>query len=426
VPTGRYDQAVGYLRRARAAAQEAGHKPSEARAIASLGRQLATGAQPAAAIEEITAALPGLAGLEEDESIVAVWGALSRAHMLHGDFAASVEWADRALPLAERLDMVPEIADILNTRATSLGFGGRIRESVAGLRGVLEMSASYGLPNAILRARINLSSVLTLEDPVDSWKIAAEGFEDAKRAGTVDLMTTMGSNAAESALHTGEWESAESILGELVEVDLAPSDRFIADGFTAVAAVLSGRPYDAALARVEAFAATSEEPAVVSQLNATRGWIAFVEGRFADAHTCYATALDALKGGISADEPMRARAALWAGKPELAQEAADAQQRAGSHGRGINASTRTTQAGIAALTGHKDEAAVAYRDAMHQWRELESLFDLALCELDFVKFVGGESPEVEAAASEARAIFTRLGAPALLKRLDEAVGLRNS
>jgi hypothetical protein len=37
--------------------------------------------------------------------------------------------------------------------------------------------------------------------------------------------------------------------------------------------------------------------------------------------------------------------------------------------------------------------------------------------------VGGESPEVEAAATEARSIFTRLGAPALLERLDEAVGL---
>ena len=228
---GRYDQAVGYLRRARSAAQEAGHKPSEARAVASLGRQLATGAQPAAAIEEITAALPALAGLEEDASIVAVWGALSRAYMLHSEFVSAVEWADRALPLAERLDMVPEIADILNTRATALGFGGRIRESVAGLRGVLEMSASYGLPNAILRARVNLSSVLGLEDPVAAWKIATQGFEDAKRSGTVEMMTTMGGNAAEAALHAGEWESAHSILAELLEVDLAPSDRFIADGF---------------------------------------------------------------------------------------------------------------------------------------------------------------------------------------------------
>ena len=420
---GRYDQAVGYLRRARSAAQEAGHKPSEARALASLGRQLATGAQPAAAIEEITAALPALAGLEEDASIVSVWGALARAYMLHSELAPAVEWADRALPLAERLDMVPEIADILNTRATALGFGGRIRESVAGLRGVLDMSSSYELPNAIFRARINLSSVLSLEDPVAGWKIAALGFEDAKRAGAVEAMATMGGNAAESALHVGEWDSAASILSELHDVELAPSDRMVVDSFGAVSDVIRGRPYDIGLARLEAFAATSDEPAVIFQLSATKGWIAFMEGRFADAYAFYATALDALKGGISPDEPMLARAALWAGMPEQARAAAEALRQSGSHGRASNAAAKATQAGVAALTGHLDEAVAGYRDAIRQWRDLACWFDLALCELDFVRFVGGESPEVEAAATEARSIFTRLGAPALLERLDEAVGL---
>jgi class 3 adenylate cyclase/tetratricopeptide (TPR) repeat protein len=423
---GRYEQAVGYLRRARSAAQEAGHKPSEARAIASLGRQLATGALPAAAIEEITAALPALAGLEEDASIVAVWGALSRAYMLHGDYVPSVEWADRALPLAERLDMVPEIADILNTRVTSLGFGGRIRESVAGLRGVLEMSSSYELPNAVLRARVNLSLVLSLEDPVASWRIAAQGFEDAKRAGFVDVMANMGANAADSALHVGEWDTAESILAELLDVDLAPSDRFVADAFLAVSDVLRGRPYDAGLARIEAFASTSAEPSVIYELRITKGWIAFVEGRFADAFASYAAAFEALKGGISPDEPMLARCALWAGMPEQASAAAEIRRQSGSHGRGLNAGTRANEAGIAALTGHPDEAAAAYRDAIRQWRDLGCWFDLAMCELDFVKFVGGESPDVEAAADEARSIFTRLGAPALLQRLDEAVGLSNA
>jgi len=164
---------------------------------------------------------------------------------------------------------------------------------------------------------------------------------------------------------------------------------------------------------------------VIFQLTATKGWVAFMEGRFADAHALYATALDALKGGLSPDEPMLARAALWAGMPEQARAAAEALRQSGSHGRASNAAAKATQAGVAALTGHSDEAAAGYRDAIRQWRDLGCLFDLALCQLDFVKFVGGESPEVEAAATEARSIFTRLGAPALLERLDEAVGLSN-
>ena len=64
-----------------------------------------------------------------------------------------------------------------------------------------------------------------------------------------------------------------------------------------------------------------------------------------------------------------------------------------------------------------------FRDAIRQWREIGCWWDLALCELDFVRFVGGENPDAKAAADEARDIFTRLGAPAFLRRLNEAVGL---
>jgi tetratricopeptide (TPR) repeat protein len=392
-------------------------------AIASLGRLLSTNAQPGTAIEEISGALPELAGLEGDASIVHVWGALSRAYMLHGDMLPSVEWADRALPLAERLDMVPEIADILNTRATALGYGGRIREAAAGLRGVLEMSTSYALPNAILRARINLSSVLSLEDPRAGWRIAADGFEDAKRAGTVEMMTTMGVNAADSALHLGEWEAAEAILSDLLSADLAASDRFVADTYVAVSEALRGRPYEAVLARVETFGQTSDEPVIVGQLHSTKGWIAFAEGRFADAHAEALAGVSANPGIAVSDLPVAARAALWAGSPRQAEEAVAQLRALGSHGRAVNANLRGIEAGVQSASGNTEDAAVAYRDAMRQWRDMEAWFDLALCELDFVRFVGGENPDVMAAADEARSIFTRLGAPGFLRRLNESVGL---
>ncbi|MEX0625072.1 MAG: hypothetical protein WD402_00835, partial [Chloroflexota bacterium] len=423
---GKYDLAEGYLRRGVAAAREAGHPPSEAQSVASLGRLLASGAQPAVAISEITAALPALSGLGQDASIVAVWAALSRAYMLHGEFGPSVEWADRALPLAERLDMVPEIADLLNTRATALGFGGRVREGVAGLRGVLEMSDSYGLSYAGIRARVNLSSLLAAEDPQAGFRLAFEGFEVAKRAGSRDMMATMGANASELAIHVGEWDSAEAILADLLAADLAPPDRFVADVYTSILEALRGRPSEAGTARAETFGETTDEPVVLSQLHALKGWVALAEGRFADAHESFAADVAAIPDGASADLPLVGRAALWAGLPEGARAAAEQLRKLGFHGRAIHASTRAIDGGIAALSGNLEEAAVAFRDAMRQWRDLECWFDLALCELDFVKFVEGESPDTEAAASEARSIFTRLGAPAFLRRLDEAVGLPKS
>ncbi len=421
--SGRYELAESYLKRALAAARKADHKPSEARALAALGRLLASGAQPAAAITELTAGLPALADLEQDESIVAVWAALSRAYMLHAEAAPAVEWADRALPLAERLDMVPEIADILNTRATALAFSGRVREGVAGLRGVLDMTISYGLAYAAIRARINLASVLAIEDPMTGWQIAGAGFEEAKRFASRDMMSTMGGNAAGSAIRVGEWDGAAEIATDLLAADLAPPDRYLVDCLSALLDALRGRPFQAALEHAEAFAKTTDEPQVLAQLSSTRAWLALVEGRFDDAFAESATTFRVNVSSAPEDLPVACRAALWAGKVDDARKAADDLRSVGVHGRAVNAGLRVMDAGIAAASGETEAATEAFLDAIRQWRDLGLAFDLALCELDFVRFVGGESPDIRAAADEARSIFTRLGAPAFLRRLNESVGL---
>jgi tetratricopeptide (TPR) repeat protein len=237
------------------------------------------------------------------------------------------------------------------------------------------------------------------------------------------MMTTMGVNAAEAALHLGEWEGAESILADLLSADLAPSDRFVSDAYAAISEALRGRPYDLWLARMEAFVRDSEEPVIVGQLHSTKGWIGVAEGRFAEAHAEASAGVAANPGIAVSDLPVAARAALWAGNPRQAEEAASQLRAQGSHGRAVNANLRAIEAGTQAASGNLEEATVAYRDAIRQWRDMEAWFDLALCELDFVNFVGGENPDVMAAADEARTIFTRLGAPGFLRRLNESVGL---
>ena len=420
---GRYDVAEQYLRRALAAARDGGHKPSEALALASLGRLLGSGSQPSLAITELTAGLPSLDGLEQDPGLVAVWAALSRAYMLHAESAAAVEWADRALPLAERLDMVPEITDLLNTRATALAFGGRVREGVAGLRGTLDMTLSYGLPMATIRARINLASVLTYEDPLTGWQIAVAGFEEAKRNGSRDMMTVMAANAVGNALRVGEWDSAAEILAELSATELAPPDRWLVDSIETLLDALRGRPFDASLRKAEEYAATSDEPQVMGQMRSIKGWLALLDGRFADAFDESWGSLTVNPGNVGEDLPVAGRAALWAERPDDVKAASEKLRSTGVHGRAINASLRTIEAGSAALAGRIEEAAASYREAIRQWRDLGAAFDLALCELDFVRFVGGENPDAKAAGEEAGAIFRRVGAPAFVERLNEAVGL---
>ena len=128
--------------------------------------------------------------------------------MLHAEVGPAVEWADRALPLAERLDMIPEIADLLEHAGHRARLRGAGAEGVAGLRGVLDLGTAYGLSYAATRARINLSSILSFDDPATGLQIALAGFEEVKRSGDRAQMVVMGVNSVGNALRVGEWSSA--------------------------------------------------------------------------------------------------------------------------------------------------------------------------------------------------------------------------
>ncbi|MGH2455453.1 MAG: adenylate/guanylate cyclase domain-containing protein [Candidatus Limnocylindria bacterium] len=419
---GRYEVAEAFLRRAVDAARPAGDLSAEARAFASLGQLLASAGRPALATTEIGAVLDRF-GAVDDESRVLLWTALARAHMLHNDFAPAVEWADRALPIAERLDMISEIADLLNTRATALTFGGRLREGIAGLRGALQLGVDYDMTYAAIRARINLSSALSTEDSRAGWELASAGIAEAKRTGHINMLATLGANAASNALLTGDWAAASETMAELLALDLAPTDRYVLSTISIILDVLAGRPHADALEESEAFAQTTDEPVLTGQLEATRGWIALVEGRYPEAFESAMRSAVISAANTAADLPVAARAALWAGDVPRAQQALDALVAAGIHGRVVHAYVHTFDAGVKALRGEMDEAAASYHEVVREWRDLGAWFELAMSQLDFVRLVGGERPEVRAAADEARLIFERIGARWLVAHLDAALGL---
>jgi class 3 adenylate cyclase/tetratricopeptide (TPR) repeat protein len=420
---GKYEVAEGFLRRALDAVRTGNDLAAEARILADLGRILATAGRPAVAVAEITASLDRFDGIADDRAMVSLWAALSRAHMLHSEWQLAVESADRALPLAEREDMVPETADLLNTRATALNQRGRTREATAGLRGVLALADAYDLGYAALRARINLSVALTADDPRAAWEITATGLEDAKRTGRRDMLTTLVANAALFGIKIGEWDAAASALSEVAAMDLDPADRFLTQSQQVVLNALRGEPHQAALQEVSDFAAANDEPAILGVLESTRGWVALIEGRYLDAHAAAHRSAELVGLNMADDMPVAARAALWAGDVDRARAAAEELRTIGIHGRAIHTSRDVTEAGVAALEGRMEDAVSTFREAQRHWRDLGVWFELALTDMDLVRLVGGERPEVEAAATEAREIFTRLGTPVMLQRLDESLGI---
>jgi len=99
-------------------------------------------------------------------------------------------------------------------------------------------------------------------------------------------------------------------------------------------------------------------------------------------------------------------------------------ERQRQHGGAVHMSSLTFAAGVAALEGRTPEALPMYRDALRGWQELELPWDEALAVVDMAMTLGPDEPAVVAAAPAARTILERLGAKAILDRLDGAMSQR--
>ena len=102
---------------------------------------------------------------------------LAQGYMRAEENALAVEWADRALEGAERLDMVPVIAEGMITKATAMGSMGRMRESEALLAGALSFADENDLAASQMRAHLNLSNSMWITDPRRGLKVARTGID---------------------------------------------------------------------------------------------------------------------------------------------------------------------------------------------------------------------------------------------------------
>ena len=419
---GLYEIAEGYARRGVQAARDEGDVLGEARGLNTLARILTTNGRPTQAIEEVLPALERIEALGSEQAVVGVHAALARAYMISADSKAAVDWCDRALPMAEQLDVVFVIADLLITRGTALASFGRVREGVAELQGALLLADSYGLTQAALRARVNLTASLPSEDPGQALRIGLEGIELATRTGYRDLIPVLASNTMLLAMRQGDFGVARDLADEFLLPELAPSDRWVILISDVVARAIRGEPYEPLFEEATRIAAASDEHRTASGQDGTMAALALVEGRFEEGHTIGARGLDG-SNAIADEGTVAARSALWAGNLEAARTLLERMHVEAGHGRTIDALVRSVEAGVLALEGRTEDAVVAYDDAMRQFRAIDAKYELALCQLDFVRFIGGERPEIRAAAEEARTIFSAIPSPVFLRRLDEALGV---
>jgi hypothetical protein len=342
---------------------------------------------------------------------------------VHRDDSAVLAWLERLLPVAERLDLLPQTAWAMWRLGSTLYRLDRPRQALVTLRGAHALAVANGLVDVDRNARTSLTYYEQFADPVAGLAMAREGLEIATRRGSKSYGFVMVGNAVSCAIRTGEWAWASSLLDQWLASEITGA--FYSELFVdrAVLAALRGDDLADDLAEAERLVADAKDPQFTSYCHWGRAWEAFAAGRLDDARRegIAAGVVTAHFAPISL--PLAGRAMLWSGAVAEAGAVADRLDASVVRGQAIDLDRATLRAGIAALEGRRADAIAGYRDALRGWRQLGLGFDEAMAGLDMAILLAPterEMAEASAAVEAACETLARLGARPFLERLEAA------
>ncbi len=417
------EETLAHLERAVAIYESLGDADAAGLAIANLASPSARSAGPVAAVERCERAFHGLG--EDGNPLVRAKLADAIAEVLcHGsEVERALYWCEIALDLAEKLDNTEILASAIGARSLALFTLGRHREAVMLARGMAGIADEAGALYEQARARTGLSLYMLPDDPRSMVSVALEAVELARKAGRRGIEVTNLLNITETSIYLGLWHEARVAMSELRQREIRSSHESWLLGLEALLAALTGEFEISAeiLARQETFGGTETPIADQTTRLTTSAFTALAAGDLDVALRDSRRAVEIDPVGINSAAALviLGHAALWQRDLVGSREALASMERI--RGRAMAAQRRTAEAGIAALEGRPDDAAEIYRDAIERWRVLESVLDLALCELDLVLLLGSDHPDATV-AKEARDILTQIGAMPFLQRLNEATG----
>ncbi len=419
---GRFEETETLLREALDERRALGDRRAIARAVVRLTASMISAYRIAEAQAMLEAAEVEFADLVDDPEYVGIVAQQARGHYLSGGDARAVELADRAIAPADRKDMQELVADLLITKGGSLAGINREIEGFALLRAGLDLSLRRGLSITALRAYVNLAAGLVTWDPAEGLVMARAGMDLARRLGSRSQLVVLIANGAEIAVRTGDWDWARARLAEIADLELEGSDRFSILTSVILLDAIGGRPFDEPLDELNALLREEAEPLTLGEAERVRSWIALVEGRNDEAARAGLAAGDHYSfnrvGGLS----LAGRAALWSGDLSTATTCLGRLLEHVRSETAVEVAWQTLRAGLDVAEDKRLEALAGYRLAWAGWKALGLAFDRALCGLDAVLLLGGDEPEIQAMAAEARAVLEELEAQPFLDRLDAALG----
>jgi hypothetical protein len=348
---------------------------------------------------------------------------LSSGHVQREDYDAALAWLERMLPVAERLDLLPQTATGLARLSGTLYRVNRPREALIILRGTHELAGANGLVDVDRGTRTQLTFYEQFADPGAGLAMAREGLEIASRRGSTAYGFLMVGNAVSCAIRVGEWAWASALLDEWLANEITGDFYLELYVDRAVLTALGGGDSSDDLATAERLVTTVKDSQYPSYCHWARAWAAFADGRLAEARQEAVSAAEVTDFFVPISLPLAARAALWAGDVADANAVLARIDASVIRGQAIALDRVTLGAGIAALEGRRADAIAGYREALRGWRQLGLAFDEAMAALDMAILLAPterEMAEASTAVQAARETLTRIGARPFLARLEAA------
>jgi class 3 adenylate cyclase len=406
---------------AEAAYEEAGDVGGVYRTIALQGHIRVDDAdlQGAAELLDAARARPDWPPAPELEAEVMV--ASSRAFMRLNRTPEALAAADRALEIAEPMNLEHFVADALNNRAATIAIHGRRRESTALLREAVVLAKAGGWADLELRLLNNLAVVLVDDDPAAATRINREILEIAERIGSVQWYLI-----AAAAKATGDFAELRD-WDQSLELAVEGRARAVPGSYTWIQIVTAELPLRAA--RGEDVTSLLEE---LNRLDVdeTLGWwidmfkadIALAWGDDAEAERRARASLASQR--LESNEPQARSLLLYSlaarGMTEELRRAADEFRDGVFQGRLSKALQAVGDAAALALEGHVVDARRRFTEGFDALRQMEQRLDLARWQIAAVARLP-DAPEAPNWAAEARQLLEAVGARTYLDRLDAAM-----
>ncbi len=415
---GMFDVAVAHGERAMELADSLGDKLARRLAAASLGNILLEGQQDRAMrVLEGALAEPGLT--PDDDGYVQIATVLAKAEMRRQNEERGLELAEQALPLAARAADDELIVDLVVTRAVCQANLGRALEAVVALTGAVEIARRRSMGDAANRAAVNLGYVLAPDDPVAAFDVSRDMLEESLREGVIQNIRYMLGNAIDAAIEIGKWDWAEERMQEHEFLFVEPAEQLWFGHYAAVIGAYRGQDVAEIMRNLHEQSRAFDD-AQFRVLGATGHIIDLV---LRGETTAAIGVVDQLLelGNVALETPIwAARSAAWDGDAATVRRMREAASNL-QPGRRTTAVLAGMDGAIHALEGRAPEARASFADAQRLMRAMGVELILGLTDIDVIVTGAMERDERERTAQEAREIFTRLGAAALLARLDAAL-----